>query len=97
MITMLLGIAMALFCVGFYFEIRWLRTMRRMVDEIRAGAPSERFSQFFWIKAMKHHRSRFPESGLRRRMLREYACGWLFWGGGFVLLVVSMLRGGWLR
>lgn len=97
MMTMLIGFSVALFCAGLYFYFRCFRAIWRMVDECRTDEPSRRFSRFWWIAAWRHHRRRFPESGLRRQIVQEYGLTWLFCGGGFVLLVVSVLREGWLR
>jgi hypothetical protein len=95
MMTMLVGFGGALFCVGLYFYFRCIRTIWRMVDECRADTPSQHFARFFWHAAWRHHRRQFPESGLRRQIVREYGLAWLFVGGGFALIVIHQLRGGW--
>ena len=90
---MLIDFSLALFCAGLYCDFRNYRAFRRIVDESRTDT-SEQFWRFFGTEAWRQHRSLFPESGLRQQMVRDHVLSWLFWGGGYVLLVISILRGG---
>src|SRR5215470_8564597 len=62
----------ALFLLGTFLNVRVWRTICRLVDECRADDPSCHFSQFWWIGAWRYHRQRFPESGLRRKIVLGY-------------------------
>src|ERR1700750_548709 len=63
----------ALFLLGTFLNVRVWRTICRLVNECRADDPSRGFSQFWWIGAWRYHRRRFPESGLRKKIVFGYA------------------------
>ena len=82
----------ALFFLGTFLNVRVWRAICRLVDECRADDPSRRFSQFWWIGAWRYHRRRFPESGLRRKIVLGYALICLSGLPGFALVVAQHLR-----
>ena len=86
-----------LLAIGFYFYLRTWRVIIHMVEECRASDPSRHFSRLWWLSAWRFHRSRFPESDLRKRMVFQYVLTWLFAGLGFATIVAAQLHGRWLR
>jgi hypothetical protein len=83
----------ALFLLGTFLNVLVWRTICRLVDECRADNPSRRFSQFWWIGAWRYHRRRFPESGLRKKIVIGYALICISGLPGFALVVTQHLRG----
>jgi hypothetical protein len=90
---LLRGFGYAAFLIGMFLNVRLWRTICQLIDECRADDPSRRFSRFWWIGAWRYHRRRFPESGLRRKIVLGYALICLSGLPGFVLVVAQHLRG----
>ena len=92
---MLIGSAAVLFAIALFFYVRTWHTILEMVQACRADDPSRRFSRMWWIPAWRYHKSRFPQSDVRKRIVVNYALTWVWMGSLFALMVVETLRGHW--
>lgn len=95
--ALLFALGCALFLVAFFFYVRLVRTIWRMVDICRAHEPSRQFSRFWWMPAWRYHKRHFPESDLRKRIVFGFALCWVLMMGAVVFIAIQQIRGYWPR
>ena len=59
----------ALSLISYCFTVR---TIWRLVDDVRKDKPDRTFSRFWWLPAWTYHRRAFPLSPLRKQIVTRF-------------------------
>jgi hypothetical protein len=58
-----------LFAVALLFYVAIVRSIRRLISEVRQLNTGVRFNRFWWPLALKAHRNAYPASNVRKRIV----------------------------
>ncbi len=84
--------AFVLMTLTFVLYCLVVKAIWQLVSETRASGSTARFNRFWWLPAWKVHRAVFPESPLRRRIVRLCGLCYLVMCAAFVCFVSAELH-----
>ena len=58
-----------LFVIALFFYVMIVRSIGRLVTEVSQLNPGVRINRFWWPLALKPHRSAYPASNVRKRII----------------------------
>jgi hypothetical protein len=81
-----------LMVAAFFFYIKTIQSIWTLVAESRLLKSDVRFNRLWWLPAWKVHRSAYPDSCVRRRILQLFAVTFALMLAGMGFIARSILQ-----